>query len=164
LDVTLNYRFTPIENWGTFNVRLVGGYLDELTFVPSVGQEPDIDVNEATDGTFAPKYVGTFDLTWTKGPLTLNYGLAWQGRTRRFTREQLRANPDLSDPEFFFYKERWEHDIQVAYNIDDRFTLYGGVNNFTNQQPAVAANFGWPVNAVGRFFYVGARTRLDNIF
>jgi outer membrane receptor protein involved in Fe transport len=96
-------------------------------------------------------------VTWTVGALTLNYGLNWQSKTRRFTTEELRANPDISDPRFFKYKERWEHDIQASFRVSDRFSFYGGVNNFTDQQPAVAALAGIPVSAVGRYFYAGAR-------
>jgi outer membrane receptor protein involved in Fe transport len=160
LDVIVNYRFEPFADAGTFNLRLVGGYLRDLTFIPSEGASPDQDVNE----TFAPRYQGSFDLTWTKGPVTLNYGLAWQGKTRRFTTEQRRANPDISDPRYFFFKERWEHDIQLAYAVNEDFAFYGGINNFTDQKPAVAANFGYPVSAVGRYFYFGVRAGLGNLF
>lgn len=160
LDLTLNYRFTPSPSLGTFNVRLVGGYLDDLTFVSSVGAEPDQDRGEQ----YSPRYIGTFDLTWTRGPLTLNYGLSWQSKTRRFTTDQLEANPDISDPRFFFFKERWEHDIQASYVVNDDFSIYGGVNNFTDEQPGIAALSGYPVSTVGRYFYVGARVGLDNIF
>ena len=159
MDVVLNYRFTPIRNAGTFNVRVVGGYLHDLTFVPSVGAAPDKDAGEI-DPNSAPKYVGTADLTWTKGPLTLNYGLSWQSKVRRFVRETVEANPDAAAREFLYYKERWEHDIQIAYEVDDDFSLYGGINNFTDQKPDIAANFGYPVSTIGRFFYVGARANL----
>lgn len=162
MDVVLNYRFTPIENAGTFNLRLVGGYLHDLTFVPSVGAAPDQDAGEI-DPNSAPKYLGTADLTWTKGPLTLNYGLSWQSKVRRFVRETTRANPDAAAPEFLHYKERWEHDLQVSYAVGDDFSIYGGVNNFTDQKPAIAANFGYPVSTVGRFFYVGARASLGGL-
>lgn len=158
LDVQLNYRFT-IGDLGTFNARLVGGYLNNLTFVNTPGAEADEDVDEVR----APQYVGTFDLTWTTGPLTVNYGLAWQSETRRYTTEQLRGNPDLSDPVFFYFKERWEHDLQIAYNVEDRFTFYAGVNNFTDQRPDIAANSGIPISPVGRYFYVGARMSLGGI-
>ncbi|HEV2748812.1 MAG TPA: TonB-dependent receptor [Allosphingosinicella sp.] len=159
LDLTLNYRFSPAPGWGSFNLRVVGGYLNDLTFVSSVGAEPDQDRGEQ----YRPKFIGTADLTWTLGDLTLNYGLSWQSRTRRFTTEELEANPDISDPRFFWYKERWEHDIQASYTVDDRFTVYGGINNFTDEKPAVAALAGYPVSNVGRFFYVGARVQLNDI-
>lgn len=158
LDVNFNYRFT-IDGIGNFNARVVGGYLNNLTFVNTPGAEPDEDVDEPR----SPQFVGTLDLTWTSGPLTVNYGLAWQSETRRFTTEQLRGNPDLSDPIYFFYKERWEHDIQVALNVADRFTFYMGVNNFTDQKPDVASAGQFPISPVGRYFYAGARVSLDRI-
>lgn len=159
LDLVVNYRFEPIANLGSFNFRLVGGYLDSLRFISSVGAEPDEDAGEVG----AAKYVGSGDLTWTRGAVTVNYGLSYFSKTRRFTTEQLRFNPDLSEPRFFKFKERFEHDIQLAVRAGDRFSFYGGVNNFTDQQPDVAALSGTPVSPVGRFFYIGARARLGQL-
>ena len=159
----MNYRFTPFDDsFGTFNLRVVGGYLHRLTFFNTPGAEPDEDSGEV-DPINAPKYLGTLDLTWMRGPLSVNYGLAWQDNVRRFTREQLIGNPDLSDPRFFFFKERWEHDIQVAYDVDERFNIYAGINNFTDEQPSVGAT-NFPVSALGRYFYVGVRANLEDVF
>jgi outer membrane receptor protein involved in Fe transport len=157
LDLQVNYRFTPSPQIGTFNIKLVGGYLRDLTFISSPGADPDQDKGEA----YAPKYIGVADLTWTKGPLTLNYGLAYQSKTLRFTPEQLRANPDIAAPEFLYYRERYEHDIQAQYTIDkDRFTFYGGVNNLTDEEPDVSSGGSYPYSAVGRYFYVGFKAKV----
>ena len=158
-DLTVNYRFSPSPNLGTFNVRLVGGYLDRLTFINTPGAEPDEDAGEL-DPASAPKWVGTFDLTWTRGPLTVNYGLAWQDKVRRFTREVTETNPDRAAPNLLRYKERWEHDIQIGYDVDDNFNIYAGVNNFTDQKPSVSSGGAYPLSPVGRYFYVGVRTDL----
>ncbi|WP_164155762.1 TonB-dependent receptor plug domain-containing protein [Sandarakinorhabdus rubra] len=158
LEVSLNYTLRPKWKHGIFNLRMVGGYLNDLTFVATVGGVPEQQRNR----TYRPNYVGNLDLTWQNGPLSINYGLAWQGKTQRFTTIQLNAQPDLVDPKYFFYKERWEHDISASFDVDDKFTLYGGVNNFTNQQPDLAANI--PVNAIGRFFFIGAKVKLDKLF
>ena len=171
LEISVNYRFRPSPEWGSFNFRLIGGYLNDLTFVATVGGVPEQERNR----TYRPQYVGSLDLTWIKGPISINYGLNWQGKTQRFTTIQLAAQPDISDPKFFKYGERWEHDIQVSYDVEDRFTIYGGINNFTNQQPDVAAgadnnagngssNAGYPVSAVGRYFFVGAKIKLPSLF
>ncbi len=158
LEVSLNYTLRPRADIGTFNVRLVGGYLNDLTFVATIGGTPEQQRNR----TYRPNYLGNLDLTWNRGPLTINYGLAWQGKTQRFTTIQLAANPDITDPKYFNYKERWEHDVQVSYNVGDRFTLYGGINNFTNQQPDLSSNI--PVSAIGRYFFMGAKVQLPNFF
>jgi outer membrane receptor protein involved in Fe transport len=162
LDAVLNYRFA-LGDVGSFNIRAVAGYLKNLTFTNSPGAEPDEDVNE-TDPNLVPKYLGTLDLSWTKGGLTVNYGLAWHSRVRRYTREQLRGNPDLAAPEFLRLKERWEHDVQVGYAVNDDYTFYAGINNFTDEKPAFATGGGYVINPVGRYFYVGVRSNLGDLF
>ena len=160
LDVQLNYRFSPSPQVGTFNLKVVGGYLNDLTFISTPGATPDQDRDE----TYTPKYIGVADLTWTKGGLSVNYGLAYQSKTRRFTTEQLKGNPDLSAPQYFFYRERWEHDLQVSYTLPtDDFTLYAGVNNLTDEKPDVASGGNYPYSAVGRYFYVGAKVKLGGL-
>lgn len=157
-DLVLNYRTQP-GDIGTFNIRLTGGYLDKLEFFASVGAE----VDDTRGDAFAPKYSGTFDLTWTKGPVTLNYGLAYQNKTRRFSEDQKRANPDISDPRFFFFKERVEHDVYASFAAGEKFSFYGGVNNVTDEKPSIAsANY--PVSAIGRYFFFGARVALGSVF
>jgi iron complex outermembrane recepter protein len=158
LEVSLNYLLQPKWKHGTFNLRLVGGYLNDLTFLATIGGVPEQQRNRS----FRPNYVGNMDLTWQNGPLSINYGLAWQGKTQRFTTIQLNAQPDLVDPRYFFRKERWEHDISASYQVANKFTLFGGVNNFTNQQPDLSSNI--PVSAVGRYFFIGAKVNLDKLF
>jgi outer membrane receptor protein involved in Fe transport len=127
LEVTVNYTFTP-GNLGRFNVHLIGNYLDQLQFVPSVGADPENDLDSSV--LPAPRYSAVFDLTWTKGPLTVNYGINWFDKTRRVTREQEEANPDYTAPEYIWYRAKWEHEVYVAYDFDDKFEIYGG-----RQQP-----------------------------
>lgn len=160
LDFTINYNFSPSPKWGNFNFRLVGGYLNDLSFTAAIGGLPEQQRNRI----YRPTYVGLMDLTWNINNLTLNYGLSWQGKTQRFTTIQIEANPDISDPQYFMYKERWEHDIQANYQVNDVFSFYGGINNFTNQQPDFATPFGYPVSARGRYFYFGARVQLPTLF
>jgi iron complex outermembrane recepter protein len=81
-------------------------------------------------------------------------------KTRRFTTEQLAANPDLSDPRFFYYKERWEHDVRLAIDVDEKFTFYGGVNNIFDEKPSFD-QLSYPISSgVGRFLYVGAKVTM----
>ena len=157
-DLTANYRVETARA-GTFNVRLSGGFLDTLSFVPTLGAEVDNDRSE----TFAPKYSATSDFTWSKRGLTVNYGINWFSRTRRYTTEQIAANPDLSDPKYFFYKDKWEHEVQVAFATNKRFEFYIGANNLLNAKPAFASA-SYPVTSIGRYLYAGARIKLDDIF
>lgn len=157
LDVTLNYRFQPFDNAGTFNVRFVGNYLNKLRFVPSLGAEFE---NERDSAAYpAPKYSANFDLTWIKGPLTLNYGINWFDNTRRVTREQEAANPDYLPAKYIWYKEKWEHELFVSYDVNDKFNIYAGINNLFDSKPDVGAT-AYPISAVGRSFFLGAKAKI----
>jgi Outer membrane cobalamin receptor protein len=157
LDVVLSYDFSPSDALGQFNVRVAGNMLDTLEFVPSAGAEVE---NEIHSWDYpAPKYSGTFDLTWKKGALTANYGINWWSKTRRVTLEQEQANPDYVDPKYFWYSQRWEHELYLSLNVDDRFDIYGGVRNLWDKKPDLGAS-GYPISAVGRSFYVGVKATL----
>lgn len=151
LDVTLNYGFSP-GDLGSFNVRLNGNYLHKLEFIPTVGADVDDDREEA----FAPKYSANFDLTWTKGLVTLNYGINYFSKTLRFSKEDTQADPDIVAAEYLYFKERWEHELQAALKLDDGFNLYAGVNNLFDAKPDVGS-VNYPISAVGRYLYIGAR-------
>jgi iron complex outermembrane receptor protein len=158
LEISAAYRLLLPPKLGRFDFRLSGGYLNDLTFLATVGGVPEQQRNR----TFRPNYSGNLDLTWLNGPLKINYGLAWQGKTERYTTIQQKAHPNY-DPRYIMYKERWEHDVQLSYDVEQRFTIYGGVNNLTDQQPDIAAGFGYPVSALGRYMYVGAKIKLDKL-
>jgi outer membrane receptor protein involved in Fe transport len=157
LDVSLTYRFEPFDNAGTFTVRAQGNYLDKLQFVPSAGADAENELDSALYPS--PKYSATFDLTWEKGPLTLNYGVNWWAKTRRVTREQEAANADYVASQYIWYKEKWEHEAYISYNVDDKFDIYAGVNNLFDTKPDVAA-VAYPISAVGRSFFVGFKAKV----
>lgn len=164
LDVTLNYRFEPFANSGTFNVRFAGNYLHKLQFVPALGADTENERDEpgyARDSItpLAPKFSATFDLGWTKGPFTLNYGINWHDATRRVTREQEAANPDYVPAGFIWFKDKWEHELFVSYDVDDRFNIYAGVNNLLDTKPDIGA-VAFPVSAVGRSFFMGVKAKV----
>lgn len=157
-DFTVNYGFEISPELGNLNLRFAGGYLDKLEFIPTPGAEVDNDREEA----FAPKWNGTLDLTWRQDNVAVNYGLNYFSKTRRYTTEQQEANPDLVEPQYFFYKRKLEHDLQVSWTTDDdRFTFYTGVNNLTDELPDYSLNY--PSSYLGRFFYAGVRVGLEKL-
>lgn len=159
LDFDVNYRLDPANlglrsDIGIFNLRLLGNYLKKLTFIPSPGAELDDDRTEQ----FAPKWQATFDLTWMKDPFTVNYGFNYFSKTKRFSLEDIAGDPDIASKENISYDARHTHDVQVALDVLPTFRLYAGVNNLTDQKPDISTNY--PVNPIGRLFYVGARATL----
>lgn len=158
-DFTINYGFRPSDGLGQFNVRLAGGYLDSLTFISTPGAEVDNDRTEA----FAPKWNGTLDITWVKDHWSLNYGVNYFSKTRRFTTEQIEANPDLVDPKYIFYRAKWEHDVQLGFQTDDeRFQFYAGVNNLFGRDPDVG-ELNYPSSFRGRYVYAGVKVNLASL-
>lgn len=112
---------------------------------------------------FAPKWVGNFDLTWTKGNVTANYGVAYFSKTRRFKLAEVEANPDIAEPQYLYLKSKWEHDFQIAVDTyDDRVTVYTGVKNLFDSKPALGRT-DYPVSYRGRFFYFGIKADLGRL-
>ncbi|MDP5280732.1 TonB-dependent receptor [Sphingomonas sp. DG1-23] len=157
LDVNFNYRLRTAK-LGTFNLSVVGNYLDRLEFVGT----PGADVTNSRGEAFAPKYTVNADLTWQTGGLTLNYGILWFSKTLRFTNQEVAGNPDIVAPEYMYLKERWQHDIYASYDVSDRFQIYGGVRNLWGQRPDIGTNT-YPVDSIGRFGFVGARVKLPSL-
>ena len=151
LDMTLDWQIAT-ENRGDFHVQVVGGYLDRLEFVATPGADVDNDLGEQ----YYPKFSGTLDVSWTKGPLTLAYGINWFSKTDRFTRETLAGDPDYTDSRYFKVKQKWDHDFSAAYDLNDHVNLYAGVNNLFDQRPEFAYS-SYPISAMGRYFFAGAR-------
>jgi iron complex outermembrane recepter protein len=158
LDLTANYRFA-IDKIGDFNIRMVAGHLTKFSTIGTPGAEPTNSKNRPG----VPKWAVTYDLTYSKGPLVVNYGLSFFGRTNRFSNAITKAQPDIAAPEFIKYKKKWDHDIQIGYDVDDHFNFYAGINNLFDQQPSIGANY-FPISAVGRYFYAGVKIKTDKLF
>lgn len=161
LDFTISYLH-PTQSAGTFGVRVVGNYLHKLQFVPVPGADP---VNEAyvASPSVSPKYQITTDLTWQNGPFSLDWQINYASKLYRFDRQTVASNPDVVEPKYLKLKERFTHDVSFNYEVAEQFEFYGGVNNLFNQKPALGT-LNTPVSAVGRFFFVGARVKLADIF
>ncbi|AGH51339.1 TonB-dependent receptor [Sphingomonas sp. MM-1] len=164
VDFTVNYQFAVGEA-DRIALNLVGGYLDKLTFIGSPGADPSNDRNvaQSVNGGPAPKWLLNFDATWKHGPLTVNYGFNYFGKTLRFLRSTTTGDDDYVEKKYFHLKSKQEHEIQLSYDINERFNVYFGVNNLFDQKPDFAEDF-LPISGVGRYFYAGAKVKLTDIF
>jgi iron complex outermembrane recepter protein len=158
LDVNLNYRLKTATA-GTFSLNLIGNYLDRLNFIGT----PGADVTDSRGEAFAPKYTLNSDLTWNIHNFTLNYGLTYFSKTLRSTNLKTNSNPDRYAPEYIYLKEHWQHDLYAAIDVQKKMTFFLGVNNLFDQKPDIGTDR-YPVSSVGRFYYAGAKMRLDKIF
>lgn len=160
LDFMVNYSL-PTDSAGTFGMRLVGNYLHRLKTVPIPGADPINDAYVAAN--VAPKFQITADLTWAKGPFSLDWQVNYMSKLYRYDRQEVDSNPDIAAPEYIKMKERFSHDLSLTYEVGERFTIYGGVNNLFNQKPSIGSQ-NTPISAVGRYFFVGARVKMADMF
>lgn len=157
-DLTVRYAFAPLPDLGRFEWALAGGYLDKLDFIATPGAE----VTDERMDTYAPKYTASTDLTWRRDSWAVNYGINYFSKTRRFSEDQKRANPDISDPKYFYYGAKWVHDLQAAYTVrSNGLEVYAGVNNLFDRK-ATFPGANYPVGFMGRYFYGGARYQLNH--
>lgn len=164
LDYTLDpARFGAERDLGLFSFRLVGNKLSKLEFVPSPGADVDNDLGEGPGISFngqpVPEWQATFDLTWDRGPLTINYGLQWFDETQRISNQNLEQNPDRIAAQYYYYDAKLKHDVHARYDVDGRFAVLGGINNVTDERTAFDS-LSHPVSPIGRTYYVGLRADL----
>ncbi len=156
LDINAAY-LVRTEQIGTFDVRLVVGYLRTLDLVGIPGALAENQV----DQPFKPQWTANFSPTWTFGAVTLNYNLRWNDATRAFSRATTDASPNIAAPQYLRLAALWQHDAQLKFNIQKRIDLYVGVNNLTDQKPDPASYFtNIPISPLGRYYYAGARFSL----
>jgi outer membrane receptor protein involved in Fe transport len=110
-----------------------------------------------------PEWQATFDLTWERGPLSVNYGFQWFDETQRISNRNLNGDSDLPGgdrdfipAEFYYFDSKLTHDVHVRYQINDGVSIFGGVNNLTDERTAIDEIF-HPVSPVGRALYLGFR-------
>jgi iron complex outermembrane receptor protein len=157
MDINANYRLRTAR-MGAFTLNVIGNYLKRLEFIGT----PGADVTDTRGEAYAPKYTVNSDLNWKKGRFTLNYGLTWFAKTSRFSNQTMEGNPDVVADKYKYLKAHWKHDIYGSVDVGDRFSFYGGINNFLNQKPEIGTNT-YPVSSVGRYFFAGARVKLKNV-
>lgn len=136
---------------GAVTAALSVGYLDKLQFAAV----PNGPVSDERRGVYAPRWQATLDLDYRIGKVTLGYSLDWFERTRRYSADQVRGQPDIAAPELLFFKAHWNHDLRFAVETKHGFTLYSGVNNLTDRKPDYALFY--PVSPLGRSFFVGVK-------
>ncbi|HEX2593035.1 MAG TPA: TonB-dependent receptor [Rhizomicrobium sp.] len=159
-DFTATYHFDTADfmddgGFGAFNFHLVGGHLDTLGNVPTPG-EARVD----NTGYIGPKWQGSLDVVWSIDKWTLDYNIDWWAKTYRYDLQTLASQPDTVDPKYIKYPARFMNNIQVGYQASDMWQVYAGINNLFYQKPAIGAT-GYPVDPIGRTFYVGANIDVD---
>jgi outer membrane receptor protein involved in Fe transport len=167
VDFSASWTIDPQDwgaqsDWGLFNLRLIGNKLNELSFISVPGAPRDFDEGEGGPADAAPEWQTAFDLTWERGPFTVNYGVNYFSETQRFTTQQRAGEPDIAEARYLDYERKLTHDVQARYAINDGLSVYLGVNNLGDQLPDVGES-AYPVGPLGRFWYLGFRTNVPSL-
>lgn len=106
-----------------------------------------------------PEWIANFNVDWNVG----DFRIGWNGRFESRQRPSGVTNNDISnDPDFV--NIRWTgsslvHDFTASYFLNDRFEIYGGINNAFEEEPFIGA-LSRPVGPRGRFFFAGLNVTL----
>ncbi len=105
-----------------------------------------------------PEWAGTGSLSIGYDRFSVRYGVQYVGSQvlRGLNIETARAQAG----DAAFLDATWVHDVSVSYDVTDEFTVFGGVNNLTEELP-FPGNFAYPVNPYGRYLFLGASARFD---
>lgn len=157
-DLTADYllqpsRFGIERDVGTFRFTLTGSKLDTLEFIEEPGNP--LSAEDTVGAARTPEWQANLDVTWNWRSLAVNYGYNWFDETRRYEN----VAEDFIDPRYLNHDARSTHDLQLRYEVRQDVSVYGGVNNLTNQLPS-RGTVDYPVSALGRYFYMGVNLKL----
>lgn len=152
VDFAIRYQF----DIGGSDVRfgLAGTWMDKLDryFDPSNPAAVDPELGELQ----RPEWAGNFTAEWAMGPIAVAYQMQYQDEqtlgTPRGTVEIETA--DINYGPAGFADATYIHDLSASWDITDRYTLYGGINNIGDEDPFVT-ELAYPVSPIGRFFFLG---------
>ena len=153
-DINIDY---PIRTAtiGVFDLRFVGGYLNRLEFVGTPGAAP----NDNVDQPGAPKFNFNLSPSWSLAGVTLSYNLRWTDGTRTIDKLTSDNDPNYAPAAQLRYRDLWQHDVQLGFDLPSGFSFYLGAQNLTDQQPDPGNAINQPISAIGRYLYAGVKIR-----
>ena len=149
IDFQARYRFPLGSNAGNITARIGGTYaLKGLRFTSVTDPNSEDDfIGEAQ----SPEVAFSTGLAWDKDGFRIGWESFWQSK-------QYYQTIDVEDPSGFAEPNRdgsfWSHDVNIAFEVNDKFTIRGGINNLTDERP-FKAEAAYPISAIGRNFFVG---------
>ncbi|WP_024353298.1 TonB-dependent receptor domain-containing protein [Brevundimonas naejangsanensis] len=164
-DVTASYRTDlaklGLPDYGSLSFNAAAGFLEDLTYDPVPG---DPSVRDEQAGELPnPKRRMNFRVTWDYDRVSLSYA-------NQYLSSMVRSNQDPAGAYEPYKAPSWlTHDIRAEYRFD-KFSVFAGVNNFTNEEPpqtpftwtGTSLNTGFNAsiyNNLGRYAYIGVNAR-----
>lgn len=152
MDISARYRFGLFGSDWTLTAQATRTSNMDFFFDPGDPSAVDPELGEI----FRPEWAGNFGVTAGFGRLQLGYNLQYIG-------EQLLRAAEIETYQNIYGAAAEAdsmilHDLSGRFDLSDSITLFGGVDNVTDEEPYVT-EFSWPSGPRGRFFFLGANTR-----
>ncbi len=153
IDFAASYDFDAFGvGWSVYGTAT---YVNEIDFFFNPGDPSD--VNPELGEIRRPEWGGRGGVQAQWDALTVSYEVQYQGE------QGLRAveveTADVQYGSAGFVDDTFIHDVVASYDVSDTVTVFGGINNITDEEPFIT-EFAWPVNPRGRYVFVGATVTL----
>lgn len=153
IEAAMRYSFDLGDH--NFTLNAAATWVDKLNnfFDPNDLTNVDPELGELQ----RPEWSGSASLTWTWS----DFSLTW---STTYLDEMALRSVEIENVGTVYSRENgiagetWIHDVSFNYDLNDNFTVYGGVNNIFNEQPFVTEQ-AFPVSPVGTLFFLGATAR-----
>ena len=150
-DLSAGYAFNLGGN--RFNLRATLNWTEKLDryFDP-------VDTSLVNPGLLelsAPEWSGVGSATWTRGPLSLTWRGQYIGKQAVAGVIQIEDIQTEFGPAGFA-DAMWVHSLSANVQVTPQVSVFGGVNNLTDERPYIASS-AYPVSGVGRYFFAGVR-------
>lgn len=138
------------------SMGISGTWMDKLDrfFDPTDPTAVDPELGELQ----RPELAGNFNIRLGRD----NWAVIWD--TQYLDEQALRdVEIETADTLFGangFSDETFIHDLSVRWDVNDRYRVFGGVNNVSDEKPFLT-EYAFPVSPIGRFFFVGLNVNLD---
>lgn len=152
-DLTANYTFDISDH--NFEISVTGTKVNELNFFTN--PTDSTAVNPELTEINRPELAGNIFLGWNWG----NLSVGWQAQ---FLDEMLESGLEVETANALYgpsvlLDETWIHDLNATYIWNDKLTVFGGINNVTQETPFITTN-AFPASPRGRMMFLGANYTL----
>ncbi|MEE4199676.1 TonB-dependent receptor domain-containing protein [Erythrobacter sp.] len=151
IDAAISYGFAIGEH--DIGLSAIGSWVDKVDFFFDPTDDTNVDPELGEIGR--PEWSGRASVNWAFRSFSLGYTLQYLSEMTLGDVEI--ETVDAQFGEVGFADEYFIHDLIASYSFsDDRFEVFGGVNNFTDEKPFITER-AYPVNPIGRSFFLGVR-------
>lgn len=152
-DLTANYTFDISDH--NFEISATATKVNDINFFTNPSDLTD--VNPELQEINRPELAGNIFLGWNWGNLSVGWQSQYLGEMLESALEIETANALYGSS--VLNDETWIHDLNANYIWSDQLTIFGGINNVTQETPFITTN-AFPASPRGRMMFLGANYNL----